>query len=165
MKRVLFLMIGAMLIINGCNTGNSKKGLQLAGGLSATDTNLISRDTANKMINSYLNSINYSVNDTDVKSFIINVATLKNFLDSEQNITQFKIFFAHTLRFINSGHANQYAGYSSNALTIIIAGVDSNGDYVYYPGTTVIDNSAHCPSNCPPGSAGNNTLTLPSNRP
>lgn len=165
MRHSMILTAGIMLLLGACsNNGNSKGTNQLANAPTPLDTNFITLDTGNKMINSYLNSINYTVNDTDVRSFIVDAGALKKYLDSAQNITQIKIFFAHTLSYINSGHENQFAGYQSGALTLILAGVNDSGNYVYYPGDMVIDHSAHCPSNCPPGSAGNNTLTLPSIR-
>ena len=74
--------------------------------------------------------------------------------------------FAHTLSYINSGGKDQYAGYQSGALTLVIAGYDSAGNYVfyYYPKTTcpmVKDHFQPCPDNCPQqGTASSDTLVL-----
>jgi len=129
---------------------------------STTDNEFISLDSGNKMVTSYINSINYATNDTDLRSLIIDAGQLRKYLDSETNspnITQVKISFAHTLAYINSGHGNQYAGYKSGALTVILSGVDDSGNYVFFPDNLIIDRSSNCPTNCPSGTAGNNLFT------
>ena len=112
---------------------------------------IISLDSANKMLLSYLNSINYHVNDTDLRSVIFDASQLRNYL-SNPMITNVKLMFAHTLDYINSGGKNNYAGYKSGALTLIVACYDANGNYVYDNAasySTVLDYGMPCPSSCP----------------
>lgn len=115
-------------------------------------------DSANKMISSFLGSIDYQNNDSSLQSLVIDATELKRYMDtvsSSNRITKFKIMFAHKLSYINSGHQNQTAGYNRNALTIVIAGVNENGNYVIFPTTKVFDNSMPCPTSCPLGTASN----------
>lgn len=130
---------------------------------TVTPTDFIVRDSANKMISSYLGSINSASNDTDLRSLLVNMDQIQLYNDScsgTNQIKKLKIMFAHNLNYINLGHANQKAGYKSGALTIVIAGVNSDGNYVYFQNDAVIDNSSSCPYNCPQGSASNPLLTL-----
>jgi hypothetical protein len=109
-------------------------------------------DSANKMINSYLYSINSTVNDSDLRSLIINADSIRAYLNVNPNIRNVKIMFAHTLNYINAGYGGQYAGYQSGALTIIMAGYDGSGNYVYMSmgsGAMVIDHALPCPASCP----------------
>jgi len=124
-----------------------------------TDTfnsRFISVNLANSMINSYLYSINYEYNDTDVRSFSVNADSLRSYLENS-SIKKLKLIFAHTPAYINSGKSGEYAGYQSGAITIVIAAYDASGNYIYHNGQ-VLDYSAPCPYSCPSGSAGNNLL-------
>ena len=119
-------------------------------------------DTANKMLASYLTSINYSQNDTDLQSLTVDAGQLRSYLNAgtaSDPITSIKLMFAHTLAFANSSRSGANAGYKNNALTIIIAAVKANGDYVYYTGNTVLDYTAPCPTHCPSGQAASPYLT------
>jgi len=118
-------------------------------------------DSANKMIASYLNSINYQNNDTDLHAIIFNADTLRRVLNDSSNgkIASVKLLFAHTLDYINSGGQNHRIGYKGGAFTIVIAGYKANGDYVYYPSGKVADNAYPCPTSCPvSGNASGNLL-------
>ncbi|MHB8207644.1 MAG: hypothetical protein ACYDDY_09625 [Mucilaginibacter sp.] len=117
-------------------------------------------DSANKMIGSYLNSIQNT--DSNLQALIIDMDQLRRYTDSmatTSRITHLKLFFAHTLKYINAGHANQNAGYHSGAFTIIVAGYDSAGNYVYFNGDNVLEYLAPCPPNCDLGKAGQPFLT------
>ena len=118
-------------------------------------------DTANKMLNSYLNSINYTDNDTDVQSLIVDVHQLRKYIDSipgSDTISHIKLMFAHTLNYANSSHAGTNAGYNSNALTVIISAYGPNGTYMFYSGNMVLDYTQPCPPICPAGQAGSPLL-------
>lgn len=120
-------------------------------------SSFITIDSANKMLTSYLNSINYQTNDSDIRSISFNAADLRKLLDSMQNsntISEVQIKFAHKLSYINDGHGNQPAGYNYDALTLLLIGVNENGDYVNQA-TSVINHGRPCPKTCPPGSAAN----------
>lgn len=122
---------------------------------STPSVEFIGLDTANRMISSYLNSINAGINDTDLRSLIINADEMRTYLE-DTTIREFKIMLAHTQAYINSGKQNQNAGYRSNALTFIIAGINRFGDYVFFEEdnqSKVLDRGRHCPANCPAGNA------------
>lgn len=119
-------------------------------------TNFIPMDSANKMLGSYLNSINYSSNDTDLQSLVIDVHQLRAYIDSmpgSDSISQLKLMFAHTLAYTNSSGVNTNAGYKSNALTIIIAAISAQGNYILFQNNKVMDYASPCPPICPPGNA------------
>lgn len=110
------------------------------------DANFIPADTANKMIHSYLTSIGGS-SSTDLRSLIISAQSLRNYLN-DTSITQVKVMFAHTLDYINAGNNGVPAGYTPGALTIVLAGYNSSGNYVYATGNMVMDYAKPCPTNC-----------------
>jgi len=123
---------------------------------SVTGSQFISMTDANTMINSYLSSINSPQNDTDVRSFSINADSLRAYL-ADPTVKNVKLMLGHTMAYINAGNAGQYAGYQSGAITIIIAGYDSLGNYIYHGGS-VLDHAAPCPYTCVNGPAGNYLL-------
>ncbi|RKR80695.1 hypothetical protein BDD43_0827 [Mucilaginibacter gracilis] len=166
-KRNGLIAVALGFSLLGC-TGRPAKSkgiaLSIADTLSWSYPDLMPIDSANKMLGSYLNSINYQSNDTDIQSVIFDARLLRNYLNTifdSGNITNVKMMFAHKLSYINSGHMNQPAGYHSNALTIIIAAYDSSGNYRFYPGNYVIDKGLACPTNCPPTGSASSSL-LPS---
>lgn len=113
-------------------------------------------DTAAKMTGSYLSSINYQTNDTNLRSVIFSAAALRYYLDSLPNsdsIKSIEISFAHTLNFINSGNQGVFAGYNRNALTLVIKGLNQSGQYIYAD-NHVINRGTPCPLNCPPSLTG-----------
>jgi hypothetical protein len=183
MEKFSFVLVIAFLgIMLSCNPDNregagSAQGKDSATQASANDSNLagdegggtdsfctfIPKDTANKMINSYLASINYPGNDSDLRSVIIDVKTLNEYLKATSSTGakayKVKLMFAHTLSYINNGGGNQNCGYQSGKLTLVIATYDSAGNYIYMNGTSVLEHLQPCPSYCPvSGSASNNTL-------
>lgn len=117
-------------------------------------------DSANKMIQSYLNSIaNRDSANTQLQSLVMNADALREYL-KDTSIKEVKVMFAHTLNYINSGNNGQYAGYKANALTIIFAGYNSGGNYVLAPGNMVPDDTKPCPPSCPvTGTASNPLIT------
>ena len=92
-------------------------------------------DSANKMISSYLNSIQYQNNDTDVRAFIMDANALRCYLNSDEgkNVSNLKIFLAHNAAYSNSSDSNKNCGYNAKALSIILTGFDTLGNYVIYP--------------------------------
>jgi len=117
---------------------------------------MIPVDTANKMILSYLNSINYQSDDTKLRSLIYNADSLRKYL-SDTSIKNVKLMFAHTQDYINSGGLNVNCGYTAGALTIIIAGYNAAGNYVT-PNNTVADRAIPCPTVCPVNGTAANSL-------
>ncbi len=167
-RNILLLAIITTLII-GCDqphpsdgTTQSRRPKDLNARGDTSFSRFIPMDSANKMIGSYLNSINFATNDTDLRALMIDMDQLRLYTDSfgnQNRITHLKLFFAHTLEYINAGHANQFAGYKSGALTLVVAGYDTSGNYVYYSMNQVLEYCEPCPNSCPPGQAGNNLLT------
>lgn len=124
---------------------------------SAQSTVFIPVDSANRMIQSYLNSIG---NDAgDLKSLIFDADSLRALLSDQPQIKKVRLFFAHTLSYINSGGEGQPCGYRSGELTIVIAGYNTSGNYLFYPAGKVPDTGIPCPSSCPSsGEASSNLL-------
>lgn len=120
------------------------------------DPNLIPVDTANKMINSYIKSLEDS--DGNLHSFSLDAETLREYL-KDTSIKKVKVMFAHTQSYINSGHEGQPSGMKSNALTIVLAGYRSDGTFVIAPGDKVLDRAQPCPTICPAfGNASNDLI-------
>ena len=123
----------------------------------------IAIDTANMMIESYLNSINYQNNDSDLHCLIISADSLRDYLNDKKEIKYMKLVFAHTLDYIRSGHANQNCGYKINALTLVMVGFDAKGNYVYNNCGMVYDHATPCPAHCPPRGTAQNNVLVPLN--
>lgn len=151
------LLTFVTLLALGCKHKKPRDGNSLADAI-------IPVDSANKMLSSYLNSIGYADNDTDLRSLSFDAAALRHYLNtpaSGAEITELKVMFAHTLDYINSGNSNLSAGYGSGKLTLIIAGYDSGGNYVFPDNDHVFNKAMPCPENCPPGEAGDALLPSP----
>jgi hypothetical protein len=120
-------------------------------------------DSANRMIMSYLNAINYTVNTNETRSLIFDANVLKNYLNTGNGqIKKIKFIFAHNMNYINSGFEGERPSSNDNALTLIIVGVDGNGNYVFDPNQKALDFCQPCPTEClQVGSAANNLLVAP----
>jgi hypothetical protein len=121
------------------------------------DNYFISKDSANKMLQSYQGSISSVDADSSLHSLILNADALRQYL-SDTSIKEVKVMLAHTLDYINAGNQNQPAGYKPNALTIILAGYNDKGNYVLAPGNMVPNRAKPCPNQCPTGSASSSLL-------
>lgn len=125
---------------------------------SSPPPNFISKDSANKMIRSYLVSINDSMNTQDLRSLVLDAESMRKYL-ADTTIKHVKFMLAHTLQYINSGNAGKPAGYTADELTIIMAGYDASGNYVYYDTEFILNRARPCPPLCPPtGTAAQPTL-------
>ena len=121
------------------------------------DSVFISKDTANKMIGSYLTSIDYKHNDTSVKSYTFNADSVRAFL-SDTSIKEMKVMMAHSLAYINQNGPGRNVGYNATALTLILSGINSKGDYVFRQVSKVPEHAAPCPSSCVTGGTGADDL-------
>jgi hypothetical protein len=149
------LLIFTLFFLQACrdNTLDTQY-LQRADTVDASYSRFIPVDSANKMIRSYLNSIDYTDNDTDLYSLMVDASQLKKYInEAPETVARFKLMFAHKLDYINSGNTNTYAGYKRNALTLVIAACGENGDYIYFNTNEVLNYSSPCPPDCPPGEA------------
>lgn len=110
----------------------------------------VQKDTANVMIESYLQSIAPDTGEQsapDLHSLIMDAEALREYLNNTE-IKSVKFMFAHTLEYIDSGHQGQNAGYKSGALTLIVAGYDTNGNYIFSHGDRVPNHCTPCPEFC-----------------
>ncbi len=160
MKKLLIAFTAATTILFSACDGCKKPD---DGGVGNPPTvQSVPLDSANKMVMSYLNSIDYQHEDSNLHCLIINADTLRTYLNTHQNIKKVKLMFAHTLDYINHGGEDQNAGYKANALTLVIVGYDAAGNYVYMPpqaNPRVMDHCTPCPALCPAaGSAQIDTL-------
>ena len=172
MKTSTLLLVGCTTLLFSCNQGsNNKQSGQdssrprrnaLVDPAGSDDSSFVQIDSANRMIKSYLTSIDYSSNDTNIRSLTLDANALRTYLnsDSGQTATHIKIMFAHRLSYINSVGFGAPCAYSINGLTVVLAGYDAKGNYVYFPAGTAIDNCSPCPHQClTQGSASSNWLT------
>ena len=166
MKRRAFLLI-VSIAISACQQSQTRQTPSLANRnnlLSADSLSgeaFIPRDSANKMISSYLNSINSSANDSDIRSVILDADALRACLATDSgHITHLKVMFAHNLDYINSGKRDVNCGYSKNGLTVVIAGYDAEENYVYLPGNLVMNHALMCPAMCPVSGSAKDDLLL-----
>ena len=104
-------------------------------------------DSANKMLLSYLNSINYQGNDSDLQCIVFDANQVRKML-ADPTISNIKIMFAHSLDYINNGGQNIPCGYTAKEFTVIISGYNQKGNYVYNPTNTVLEIGSPCPPNC-----------------
>lgn len=180
MREKTFILLAAILLLmSSCQSGagdghtgsgNSDDTLRYCDPAGTTDSfsRFIPKDSANKMITSYLNSIGDSTsgtvtNDSDLRSLIIDVKALSDYCKQSSAAgykpVKMKLMFAHTLDYINSGRGNQNCGYQSGKLTLVVALYDSMGNYIYMNGNCVLDDLQPCPTVCPTtGSAAQNTF-------
>lgn len=168
MKNKLFLALAVFVLLSCEHTQETKINTKVSfssslgceqGEIPAT---FIPVDSANKMISSYLTSINANQNDTSLRSIIFNADSLRAMLNDTLNgkIAKIKIMLSHTLDYINSGGQGQPCGYTSGKLTFVIAGFDCQNNYVLNPAGKVINKGMACPNNCPPGgTAASNLIT------
>lgn len=120
-------------------------------------SNFISVDSANKMLQSYIDS--KPPNDSSqLISLIVDADDLRFYL-SDTSIIGLKLMLAHPLEYINSGNEGVNGGLQSDALTVVFAGFDSNGNYVLKPDNKVPNKAQRCPPFCIiSGTASNNLI-------
>lgn len=119
------------------------------------DSPFINRDSANKMISSYLMA---RQSDNEIKALIVDADALRYYLQNT-DIKHVKLMFAHKMSYIRAGHEGVSAGYDNDKLTIVIAGYSSDNNYIYSPQGAVMDFCQPCPYNCPEsGTAANDLL-------
>ncbi len=141
------------------SSSSSSSSAPSIGGGGTPNPYFITIDTANKMLESYLSSINADVDtNTNIQSFIMDADAIREYL-ADNSIKKVKIMLAHTLNYINSGNAGVNCGYRAGKLTIIMAGFDADKNYIFAPGNRVPDRAEPCPTNCPViGTASDMTL-------
>jgi len=155
LKRLLFLLACCALSSKGLAQGASANPSPSAANAAVAGTPgggsnpfFISVDTANKMLGSYLSSINADAdNNMNVQSFIMDADAIREYL-SNPSIKKVKIMLAHTLTYINTGNQGVNCGYKSGKLTVILAGFNGESNYIFAPGNMVVDQAIPCPTAC-----------------
>lgn len=107
-------------------------------------------DSANRMIQSYLNSVNYPATDTALRALTFNADSLREYLKNDE-ITDVKFIIAHQQAYMNSGHYGQYAGMNPQAITLVLVGVSADGGHVLNKQNEVYEHFAPCPVICGSG--------------
>jgi hypothetical protein len=141
-----YYLLLPLLVLNACtNTptrpATSSSLLTTPSGYSE----FISIDSANRMISSYLASID-GATDEQLHALIIDADSLRAYL-SNDSVRNVKLMFSHTLQYINSGRYGQPVAYTPGALTLVIAGYDGQGNYIFHHGKA-LERSMPCPTNC-----------------
>lgn len=112
--------------------------------------------TANRMIKSYLGGIDYLHNTDAVRSWLVSADTLRHYLSEGKgkSIVRVKLMLAHTMAYIHSGSEGRPAPVNSHDVTIVMVGVDQQGDLVYNPEHMPYDYAFPCPPACLGDSSG-----------
>lgn len=108
----------------------------------------ISKDTANKMILSYLTSVGYPGVDTALRALTFDADSLRNYL-ANPSIVTVKFMVAHKLNYVNSGGSGVNAGLNPAAITLVLVGLNDGDEYIMNSVNRVYDNFNPCPSLCP----------------
>jgi len=109
-------------------------------------------DTANRMIKSYLDGVGYPMADTAIRALSFDADTLRAYL-ANHDITTVKFMFAHQQSYINSGGYGTHPGLNPNAITLVIAGLNDNDQYVLNSRNGVYEHMSPCPVQCPGGAS------------
>ncbi len=165
MKNKMFLIIVAVLAIYACNKKNATVDTNLnkpgktpdfrSYALMGLDSPFLLPDTANVMIQSYLNSIENEPNQ--LKSLIVDANALRYYLQNT-DITSVKLMFAHKKSYIQQ--ATNLDDMDYRALTIVIAGFDEDNNYIYSPQGAVMDFCVPCPLDCPTNGTASNDILI-----
>jgi len=109
----------------------------------------VTLDEANKMISSYLTSVNYPYQDSAIRSLSFDADSLRAYL-KDSRITTMKFVFGHQLSYVASGSDvfGKYVGMKPNALTIIAVGVDENNSVIRNSTGGVYEHALPCPNMC-----------------
>lgn len=107
----------------------------------------IEKDQANRMIGSYLKSIDYPEKDNQVRSLSLNADSLRLYLQ-DTSIKKIKVIVAHNMDYILSGFEGKVPAPGQFATTFIVVGINSFDKIVYSTVNRVMDNAAPCPQMC-----------------
>lgn len=104
-------------------------------------------DSANRMISSYLTSIDYPSNETSLRSLAFSADSLRDYLN-DSNIKTIRFMFAHQPAYINAGHFGEPSGMNPDALTLVIVGMSNTGAYILNKNDEVFEHCKPCPKFC-----------------
>lgn len=111
----------------------------------------ISIDTANMMIQNYLDGVGYPYVDTAIRSLHFDADTLRAYLQ-DNDIKTIKFMFAQPSGYAGSDPTASPSSLNASALTMIIVGLDDEEGYVLNSSNGVYDNMQICPYACPSSS-------------
>jgi hypothetical protein len=103
-------------------------------------------DDANNMIQSYLTSINYPNNQTDLRSLTFDADTLRAYL-ADGRIKTLKFMLAHQPGYAATNYGMN-AGMKANAITMVIVGLNESEQYIYNGNDMVYEHFRPCPDHC-----------------
>ena len=84
----------------------------------------LERAVAKRMIQSYLDGINYKVNASAIRAWTVNADSLRSFA-VDGSIKYFTFTLAHTLDYIMTGHEGERPDSNSHPYTLVVSGLDS----------------------------------------
>ena len=105
---------------------------------------------ANNMIQSYLTSISYPDNNTNLRSMTFDADTMRNFLNNSA-VVNLKFIVAHRDSYINSGKYGTYCGTNATGFTFVILGLNSSNQIIYTSNNMVMEHTRPCPTFCSNG--------------
>jgi len=92
-----------------------------------------------------------------LKSLIMDADLIRDYL-ADSAIHEVKLMFAHTQSYIDSAGSGTPVGFVSGAITLVMAGVNTAGDYVFKPTELLPNRCLPCPLICPKGTASSSLL-------
>jgi hypothetical protein len=162
MKRILTIgTIVGMYLVLGCTKQNATVGTSTTPSTSNVGFNghtvarmagpgysqSIPLDEANRMIQSYLTSVNYPSVDNSLRALTFDADTLRKYL-SDPKIVTIKFVLAHQPAYINSGNFGKPANMNPQAMTMVIVGLNDNNGYVLNQDNGVYEHMNPCPTYC-----------------
>lgn len=119
--------------------------------MSTTNGAEVSVATANAYIEDFIDTY-YTPGAAPVKSMIMDAQLLRNYL-SNTEITNVK--------FVLGARTVQQNGQDVKVFTLVVAGYDSDGDYVLTTNGNILDHMEPCPNSCPTiGNAANDYIVV-----
>lgn len=152
MKNKMLLIVVTALVVYACNKKNTTVDTNInkpdyrSFADYGLDSPFLHPDTANVMIQSYLDD--RGSNSTQLKSLIVDANALRYYLQNT-NITKVKLMFAHKLSYARDYTGEALPDMDYRALTVVIAGIDNNNNYIYSAQGAVLDHCRPCPEDCP----------------
>ena len=116
----------------------------------ATNGSFIPVPTANNYIRKFIDDY-FSTGLVPTKSMILDAALLRDYLNGNPAIVNLKLVLG----------AKDVNG--TQALTLIIAGYDDEGNYILGPENSVMDNVVPCPPGCVTVGNASNDFIIPNN--
>lgn len=140
MKPLIIILLPLLAICGfSCSKSSGTESME-------SNVNFIPIDQANLMISSYLQSVGYPAKDDEVRSWLLDAASLREYL-ADTSIVKVQIFLAHKMDWINAGKGGIKPKPGEFPYTVIVAGVNTRKKYQPIRGK-VMDNAAPCPQLC-----------------